>query len=131
MRLLFRTCLAAAATAIALPAAAQNLPAFDGTYVGVSTTMTNTERYCTQPPRPAPPPLTIANGTARLPWGPNGSEPLVGTIGANGYLTLRSQVNQNRLDGQIDTQGNVKGGMTFGGAARVPCVWNMVWLRKR
>src|SRR5262249_44212513 len=113
------------------PAAAQNSAAFDGTYAGVSMSTTNMERYCPPPTQAAPPPLTIASGTARLPWGANGSDPLVGTVGSNGNLALKSQVNQTRLDGQIDAQGGVKGGITFGGAARVPCVWNVVWQRKR
>ena len=129
MRIVFGISIAAWATAIAIPVAAQApITRFDGVYAGVSMTSTNTQRYCPQPQRPAPGALTIANGVARTPWGAGGE--LVGSVAADGTLVMRESGTQNRFDGRADGQ-NVRGGATFGGAARVPCVWNLAWLRQR
>jgi hypothetical protein len=115
----------------ATPALAQAVTAFDGTYTGVSMTNSNLATYCTPPSRPAPGPLTIANGAARLPWGP-GAAPLVGTVGPDGTLVMRQATTTTRFDGRVAGGGAVSGGITWGGAASRsgPCVWTLTWQKK-
>ena len=113
-----------AACAVAIPAVAQatapTTTAFDGTYVGVSKTLEDTDtgdrnriRFCSRPGLPSE--LTIVNGVARSRWG----GPTEGSVSAQ-VLVMRNQSGL-RFDGQIDSHGNASGRWTG------TCSWQLGW----
>jgi hypothetical protein len=119
-----RPLLTMATCALAMPALAQAPPtttAFDGTYVGVSRTFEEDStpfgagstwtHYCPQPGGP-PAPLTIVNGTAK-------AGKLEGSVSQQGVLVMRDF--WSRFDGQIDSQGTVRGRTTSG------CSYLLMW----
>lgn len=77
-----RVCLVALVVALALPGigGAQGVTTFDGTYNGVSNTMSG-GRMCT-PPVPVPRPLTIRNGAVSWAGGLTGNTQFQGTVNA-------------------------------------------------
>ena len=109
------------ATAVAAQAPAPSTTtAFDGRYAGVSRTFEEDStpfrpgatwtRYCPQPGPPAM--LTIVNGTAK-------AGKLEGSVSPQGVLVMRDF--WSRFDGQIDSQGTVRGRTTSG------CSYLLVW----
>jgi hypothetical protein len=126
-----RILLTIAASAVALPAAAQTpvptTTAFDGTYLGVSRTlegamgrtMTGGQmRFC-PPSGNGAPSLTIANGNATTKWG----SPAEGSVTPQGVLVMRNQSGL-RFDGQIDGKGTATGRWTGN------CSYQVVWQKK-
>jgi hypothetical protein len=117
----------AASMVLALPVAAQaptpTTTAFDGTYAGVSREVSKVRSGGTAGNcgvNGVPGALTIANGAVRSRGG-GGWE---GTVSPQGVLVMRSP-NASRFDGQIDSQGTVRG--QVGGYI---CVWTYVWQKK-
>ena len=122
MRPLFRIWPMLSAMMIALPmVAAAQTTAFDGTYIGVSIQGTG-GRSCT-PSAPAPRPLTIAGGNARLVIGISSSV-FQGPIDPQGGLRLHSG-HGALLTGQVDASGNASGQILL-----EHCAYQMTW-RKR
>jgi hypothetical protein len=112
-----------AATTLLLPiaAAAQGTNVFDGTYQGISVTVSHysgAAGRCPAPPNPRPAPLTIANGAARA----GGFE---GAVSPEGRIKLRSE-RAFVVEGRIDPQGNVQAQ----GSGNL-CSWNYVWQKAR
>jgi hypothetical protein len=102
---------------VTVPALAQNVTAFDGTYAGVSNTVDQfdpTAGRCPPPTSPRPGTLTVANGIAKTPAAE-------GTVSAQGVLVLHDPNGAVRR-GQIDAQGNATA--KFIGTA---CVYTFVW----
>ncbi len=122
MKRLFCISIAVWATAIPFSAAAlAQATAFDGTYVGVSATyrgaMSGTGRGC--PQFPAPKPLTISGGHARMEWS---DSTLQGDVTPQGGLTLRAASTGN-FTGQI-AQGRITG------AYAGHCNYDLVWQKR-
>ena len=121
----FRAVLAAAAISLTASGAAWAQAGFDGTYAGVSATLTGQmgtrSNGCVASFRPYP--LTISGGRAMSRWGTAG-EPMQGTVDPQGKVVLHSTLS-GRFEGQIDAQGTVKG--NYLGA----CYYSMVWQRQR
>ena len=120
-----RILLTIAGCVLATPVTAQapapsTTTAFDGRYAGVSRTFEEDStpfrpgatwtRYCPQPSPPAM--LTIVNGTAK-------AGKLEGSVSPQGVLVMRDF--WSRFDGQIDSQGTVRGRTTSG------CSYLLVW----
>jgi hypothetical protein len=120
-----RILLTIAACVLATPVTAQaptpsTTTAFDGGYAGVSRTFEESSNtadpgrtwthYCPQPSPPAG--LTIVNGTAK-------AGKLEGSVSPRGVLVMRDF--WSRFDGQIDSQGTVRGRTTSG------CSYLLVW----
>ena len=112
---------AAAVAALPTAAAAQGTSTFDGTYRGVSVTVTKYgannpyhEGRCPPPSRPRPATLRIANGAVR-------GGPFEGTIAPDGALRMRTEP-AFVVEGRIDGQGNIRAQGSGG-----HCVWNYVW----
>ena len=122
---LFRIALAVSAMALAAPATAQSTTKFDGTYAGVSRDVTadNSKSSCTRGDNHYV--LTIANGTATLPWGTAGQ--LGGQITPTGALTMRATSGSitAHFDGQIDPTGKVTANVLV-----YNCGYLMVWQKK-
>ena len=121
-----RILLTIAASAVALPAAAQApapaTTAVDGTYVGVSRILEGTmiapsARSC--PPNGRPGQLTITGGVARTPWDGTAE----GAVNAQGAVVLRAP-NGARIDARIDGRGTVKGRLTSA------CSYQVVWQKQ-
>jgi len=120
MQKLFRISLMISAMAIALPASAQSVTKFDGTYAGVSGT--SGEAGGTRCPNvPAPAPVTISNGAIQS----TGAGAFQGTVGADGRVVLHHSPDNIRYDGQIDGTGT----MTASGSSN-RCQYAFTW-RKR
>ena len=120
MQTLFRVCLTVSIMVFALPALAQSVKTFDGTYNGVTSTGSGGTRCL--PPTPVPRPLTIQNGVAHFAGGLAGDRPFQGTVTAQGSLTMRNDM------GYVVT-GKIEGGkITLGGSgAGGNCVITSVW----
>ena len=119
-----------AACMLAMPVAAQapapTTTAFDGTYVGVSSTLEGTmlgetrgTRSCA--PNGKPGPLTITGGVPRY----DDLRPATyeGSVNTQGVLVLRAPYGA-RIDAQIDGRGTVTGRLTSG------CSYHMVWQKE-
>jgi hypothetical protein len=110
------------ATPVAAQPAAPTTTAFDGTYVGVSSTFEEDilgrrtwSSYC--PPSPGPPgDLTIVNGVARSKWG----GPIEGSVNPQGLLVMRN-ANGSRIEAQLAGHGTVTARWTGG------CSYQLVW----
>jgi hypothetical protein len=96
--------------------------AFDGEYIGVSMELSKTPSApgagC--PPISVPLPLTITNGVALTP----GGEGWAGSVSAQGVLVMRLYA--SRFDGQIDSQGIIRGQKIRG----TNCVYTSIWQKK-
>ena len=115
--------------AVALPAAAQapapTTTAFDGTYTGVSHEGTKyvasgESARCGQSRVPGP--LTITNGVVQY-TGAYGLE-WKGIVNPQGGLVMRNS-RGDRLDGQIDSQGTIRGQTSSTG-----CFGTWVWRKQ-
>ena len=116
MRTLFRIGFVISATAIVLSGAAMAQAAYDGTYVGVSSTLSGGSR-CVTAQTPAP--LTIANGTAASTTGF-----FTGSVDASGHIVLHTK-ESTRFEGQIDGSGSIKAGGSLG-----HCTYTIVWKKR-
>jgi hypothetical protein len=115
-----------AAFALPMPAAAQapapapTTTAFDGVYFGSRTLEEAYEgkswvHFCLTTRTIAP--LTIVNGIAGTQWGGTTE----GSVSPQGVLVMRAPLGQ-RFDGQIDSQGTIRGRMNSGF-----CSYQLVW----
>ena len=121
-----RIFLAITASVAAIPVLAQapvpTTAAFDGTYAGVSFETSSfmqgvsAARWC-GPTSGVPGPLTITNGVVRAQMGGRWE----GSVNPQGVLVMRSP-SSSRLDGQIDSQGTIRGQLSGWG-----CVVTFVW----
>jgi hypothetical protein len=114
---------AAFIVAASIAMAANAASPFDGTYVGVSATLSGTttggrSNSCVQVT--APPPVTVANGHAEGKWG---DQTLQGDVGGDGKLVMHGNLN-GRFEGQIDASGALKG--NYAGY----CIYGLVWRRR-
>jgi hypothetical protein len=111
--------------ALPIPVGAQGTTTgFDGTYVGVSHVMgdSQTGHSCRNPPPPPVPlALTIANGVAQT----KARGGLDGSVNAQGMIVMHDK-NGLRLDGQINAQGlaTVQLSLPY-------CYWKLVWQRSK
>jgi hypothetical protein len=109
------------AMVIAVPALAQSVTTFDGTYNGVSYTASG-GRSCV-PPVPVPRPLTIKNGAAQFAGGLTGDMVFQGNVAAQGNLTMRSSLG-SIFTGKVDPSGKISGGVgSAGGSCNIMGVW--------
>jgi hypothetical protein len=104
--------------ALSVPAWAQAISKYDGSYVGVSGNTQGGTIHC--PPSTTPAPLTISNGN--IASGARGS--FEGTVTPDGRVVLHSK-GAARYDGTIDSSGVLKVGGTT-----PRCTFYFVW-RKR
>jgi hypothetical protein len=121
-----RILLTITASVAAMPVLAQapvpTTTAFDGTYAGVSFETSSymqgisAARWC-GPTSGVPGPLTITNGVVRAQMGGRWE----GSVNPKGVLVMRSP-SSSRLDGQIDSQGTIRGQLSGWG-----CVVTFVW----
>jgi hypothetical protein len=118
---LMRLVILATAMAIALPvgaALAQAVTTYDGTYKGVSLTMTGGNRECVAP-GPVPGMLRITNGAVEFPGA--GGVTYQGTVTAQGTVSARSPKG-GIFTGKVEG-GKVSGGTNYG----ANCTGNFVW----
>ena len=123
-----RVCLVVLVVALALPqiGVAQGVTTFDGTYNGVSNTMSG-GRMCT-PPVPVPRPLTIRNGAVSWAGGLTGNTQFQGTVNAQGNISARSVSGQTGIvfSGTV-ANGRITGG---GSVAGTSCSLMSVWQKQ-
>lgn len=122
MPALFRTWLMASAMTIAqaVPALAQAVTTFDGTYNGVSESASGGGRGCV-PPTPVPRTLTIKNGVVQWAGGMTGDRPFQGSVNAQGGVTARSDT-AIVFTGNIEN-GKLTGNTNGGGSCTIALVW--------
>jgi hypothetical protein len=108
--MLFRVCLIVSMMAITMPAMAQSVTAFDGTYAGVSNTAAGGGTQCI-PSTPVPRPLTIKNGAVSWASGLTGDIIFQGSVTAQGALTAKAD-NGLHVYGKIDATGKITAGST-------------------
>lgn len=121
MRGMIRVVCVTAMLASPITAAAQGTNTFDGTYQGISVTVSHysgAAGRCPAPPNPRPAPLRIANGAAR-------AGAFEGAVSPEGLIKLRTE-RAFVVEGRIDPQGNVQAQ----GSGSL-CSWNYVWQKAR
>ena len=109
--------------AIALPALAQAVNGFDGTYAGTSLQASGTAKGCTVS-SPIPRPLTISGGVARLAMGAQGDMVFQGTVNAQGMLSMKGNVG-GLLTGTVSSTGMANGQVSGG-----LCSYTMAWRKQ-
>jgi hypothetical protein len=114
------TILAASATAHAQQARTN---AFDGTYLGVSSSTNGSHPACVV--YPAPMPLVISGG--RAVFTTRTGDTYEG-VSPDGSIKMRDQ-RVNILNGKIDATGKMEGS-TVGGS-ETPCVFSYVWQKQK
>ena len=114
----FPALIAAAFAAPILCGGAAAQTQFDGTYAGVSMTLSPGPgtRSCGQ--YNGAPTLTISGGRGQANWGTTGM--LTGTVSPQGAVMLRNDFGAT-LSAQIDARGTVRG--TIGANCRYDAVW--------
>jgi hypothetical protein len=112
----FLVCLTISVMASAVPATAQSVTAFDGTYNGVSNTASG-NTHCMA--IPVPKPLTIKNGA--VSWAV-GQMIYQGSVTAQGALTMKAD-NGVHVYGKIDAAGKITAGSTGSTDCTITSVW--------
>jgi hypothetical protein len=122
MQTLFRACLTVSMIAVALPAMAQSVTAFDGTYAGVSQTA-NGVKNCVAT-TPVPRTLTIKNGAVQWAAG------MTGDIFYQGTVTGPANVNAKGSNGAVFF-GKIEGGKLTGSSSSAgSCMLSWVWQKQ-
>jgi len=124
MRLFFCTSLAIWAMALAAPvgAQAQAVTSFDGTYVGVLLTTSNSVASCSVK-SPVPAALMISGGTATTK---QGEASFQGIVNAPGTLQLH-RPGGTLMSGKVDTGGTATAGVTVGARG---CTYSFAWKKR-
>jgi len=106
-----------------LPALAQSITTFDGTYAGVSLQGTGNAKGCTTSST-VPRPLTISGGNAKTVMGAQGDLVFQGTVSAQGVLSMKGS-SGGLLTGKVDGSGNASGAVS--GSL---CTYTMTWRKQ-